>query len=63
MAVSERRFSGLGSETGLETPGRVSDNAPNSVTFAQGASSVTLTLPTVDDTLYHRDVMVTARIP
>ena len=61
VAVSER-LSGLGSETGLESPGRVSGNAANSVTFAQGASSVTLTLPTVDDTLYHRDVLVTARI-
>ena len=61
VAVSER-LSGSRSETGLESPGRVSGNAPNNVTFAQGASSVTLTLPTVDDTLYHRDVLVTARI-
>ena len=61
VAVSER-LSGLGSETGLESPGRVSGNAANSATFAQGASSVTLTLPTVDDTLHHRDVLVTARI-
>ena len=57
VAVSER-LSGIE----LESPGRVSSNAPNSVTFAQGASSVTLTLPTVDDTLHHRDVLVTARI-
>ena len=63
VAVSER-FSGLEieSEARLGSPGRVSSNAPNSVTFAQGASSVTLTLPTVDDTLHHPDVLVTARI-
>ena len=63
VAVSER-FSGLEieSEARLGSPGRVSSNAANSVTFAQGALSVTLTLPTVDDTLHHPDVLVTARI-
>ena len=46
----------------VNQPDRVQSPLPESVTFAVGSAQATLSLPTIDDALYHTDIRIIAEI-